>query len=517
MTDVQSQQEFELLVEIIPESVRKVIRKHPDRFRINEVILDLGYFPVLRFSGGDEILDRLARVAQPDIDLIARHIGVFNLDNRAGIPTTLHRISAIRNREGRVVGLTCRIGRAIRGSIELIRDIVMTEKNILLLGAPGSGKTTKLREIAAVLSTEQRKRVIIVDTSNEIAGDGDIPHQSIGYARRMQVPSPDLQHKVMIEAVENHMPQVIIVDEIGTIDEAKAARTIAERGVRLIATAHGFSLENLIKNPTLSDLVGGVQTVILGDEEAKVRGTQKTIMERKALPAFESVVELHSWESVAVYLDVRVAVDMFLKGHRLMPEFRILKNGKVRTTRSDFHTQEEGMAFQEPESAPVPVVSMEEPPAQDSISIFPFGLNKSHVSSAIQILKVPAMVADTISQADMVLTLKSYTGSKTKISQIMQGRQIPMHVIKRGGTENVISFLRYFFRLPSSDEDLEAESVQEIRQVCKRVLSEGRMIDSSPHNSFIRRIQHQIVEEEGLSSHSVGSEPNRRVRVYLKP
>src|SRR3989442_2470881 len=186
--------------------------------------------------------------------------------------------------------LTLRVGRAVYGTMEIIRDVVEAGRSILLLGKPGVGKTTLLREVARVLADEMGKRVVIVDTSNEIAGDGDIPHPGIGRARRMQVATPSLQHAVMIEAVENHMPEVVVIDEIGTEQEAAAARTIAERGVQLIATAHGNTLENLMLNPTLSDLVGGIQTVTLSDEEARRRGTQKSVLERKAPPTFQTLV-----------------------------------------------------------------------------------------------------------------------------------------------------------------------------------------------------------------------------------
>ncbi|MGI8423760.1 MAG: R3H domain-containing nucleic acid-binding protein [Chloroflexota bacterium] len=286
-----------------------------------EIVLDLGRRPEARFQGRETFLSD-EEVSPEDLEYVVSRIGQFGDDNRAGIPRTLHRISAIRNRRGAIVGLTCRVGRSVLGTVDIIRDLVEGGRSVLILGRPGVGKTTLLREVARVLADELGKRVIVVDTSNEIAGDGDIPHPGIGRARRMQVPTPREQHGVMIEAVENHMPEVIVIDEIGTELEAEAARTIAERGVQLVGTAHGNSLENLLMNPTLSDLVGGVQPVTLGDEEARRRGTQKTVLERKAPPTFDVLVEMRTREHVAVHRDVAETVDAALRGAPAAVEVR---------------------------------------------------------------------------------------------------------------------------------------------------------------------------------------------------
>ena len=221
--------DIDALLEALPPHISDPLLGMENRSDLIEVVMDLGRLPEARFPD-NEVLLSSHDVTEEDLEYVIERIGVFGDDNRAGIERTLHRISAIRNRSGRIIGLTCRVGRAVFGTIAVIRDIVESGKSLLLLGRPGVGKTTMLREVARVLADEFRKRVVIVDTSNEIAGDGDIPHPAIGRARRMQVVTPSLQHAVMIEAVENHMPEVVVIDEIGTELEAAAARTIAERG-----------------------------------------------------------------------------------------------------------------------------------------------------------------------------------------------------------------------------------------------------------------------------------------------
>ncbi len=325
----ESRDDLEALLAALPPQIGDRMRALPQASSVIEVVMDLGRKPEARFGGGGEEvrLDRETDVE--DSQYVVDHVGSFGEDNRAGIERTLHRISAIRNRNGKIVGLTCRVGRAVFGTIEIVDDLVESGRSILIMGRPGIGKTTMLREAARVLADDLDKRVVIVDTSNEIAGDGDIPHPGIGRARRMQVRTPDLQHAVMIEAVENHMPEVIVIDEIGTELEALAARTIAERGVQLIGTAHGNNLDNLMVNPTLSDLIGGIQTVTLGDDEARRRRTQKSVLERKAPPTFDVVVEIQDRDRVAVHADVADTIDAMLRGDALAPEMRWRDEGGV--------------------------------------------------------------------------------------------------------------------------------------------------------------------------------------------
>jgi stage III sporulation protein SpoIIIAA len=325
--------DLDLLVGSLPPDLLQAVHALPDPSQLIEIVMDLGRRPEARFTDGEvTLLER--EISEADLQYVVDHIGAFGGDNRAGIERTLHRISAIRNRTGKIVGLTSRIGRAVYGTIEIINDYVESGKSILIMGRPGIGKTTMLREAARVLADDHGKRVVVVDTSNEIAGDGDIPHPAIGRARRMQVQTPAAQHQVMIEAVENHMPEVIVIDEIGTELEAQAARTIAERGVQLIGTAHGNNLDNLMLNPTLTDLIGGIQTVTLGDEEARRRRSQKSVLERKAPPTFDVIVEIQDRERVLVHSDVAETVDSMLRGDPVSAELRWRDEGGVHRSQS---------------------------------------------------------------------------------------------------------------------------------------------------------------------------------------
>ncbi len=392
------------LIEVVPPACRAALEQHGRLENLLEVVLDLGRPAEARFTHGFVYLGT-APVAQADIDYVVERIGEFGGDNRAGIERTLHRISCIRNRLGRIIGLTCRVGRAIYGTIDIIRDVVETGQNILLLGRPGVGKTTMLREVARVLADDFSRRVVVVDTSNEIAGDGDIPHPAIGRARRMQVPSPEKQHDVMIEAVENHMPEVIIVDEIGNEADAYAARTIAERGVQLVGTAHGNTLDNLLSNPTLCDLIGGIQAVTLGDDEARRRGTQKTVLERKAPPTFDVLIEIEEIERLAIHRDVAITVDAMLLGATVKPQIRVrAPDGGVQVTQ-----EAEVPQTAEPATGWNGALSgFAATTGPAPLKVFPYGVGKNKVERAIRELRAPACLVSDDHEADAIIALKSY-------------------------------------------------------------------------------------------------------------
>jgi stage III sporulation protein AA len=496
--------DLHLLLDLMPKRLRDYLLDLSNIEQLIEIVIDLGYYPEVRFSNTVHRLKDLGETTIEDIVGITDRIGVFNTDNRAGIERTLHRISAIRNRSQDIIGLTCRIGRAVEGTVDIIQDIVESGQNCLFLGPPGIGKTTILREVARVLSTVSGKRVIVVDTSNEIAGDGDIPHPGIGFARRMQVPSPDLQHAIMIEAVENHMPEVVIVDEIGTEEETRAARTIAERGVQLVATAHGYQLDNLIKNPTLSDLIGGFQNVILGDEEAKFRGTNKSVIERKGLPTFDVVIELRAREVFAIYNPVATYIDSLLKSDPLDPELR--------------KRQDDGNVKIEAPSEMIQLDSFETSGSSEIDAnikkVFPFGININRLKTILNSLNAPLEIVTEIREATFLLTTKSKTGPKSKVSQLAKTHQVPLHVIASQDNDDITKFIRTMFKLQVSDEILEDEAISEARQSCKRVLAESRFVELAPRPGYLRRLQHQIVYEFDLNSMSVGEDPNRRLRIY---
>ena len=498
--------DLHLLLDLMPKRLKDYLLELDNLEKLEEIVVDLGYCPEVRFSNRVHRLKDLGETSFEDIMGITDRTGLFNTDNRAGIERTLHRISAIRNRSQDIIGLTCRIGRAVEGTVDIIQDIVESGQNCLFLGPPGIGKTTILREVARVLSTISGKRVIVVDTSNEIAGDGDIPHPGIGYARRMQVPSPDQQHSIMIEAVENHMPEVVIVDEIGTEEETKAARTIAERGVQLVATAHGYQLDNLIKNPTLSDLIGGFQNVILGDEEAKFRGTSKTIIERKGLPTFDVVIELRARELFAIYNPVATYVDSLLQSDPMDPELRKRQDDGNVEIKASQSTQSSQAADVMSSSNQVSDLSIKK--------VFPFGININRLKTALNSLQAPLVVVNEIREASFVLTTKSKTGPKSKVSQLAKTHQVPLHVISSQNNDDITKFLRTMFKLRISDDILEEESIQEAQQACKRVLSESRFVELAPRTGYLRRIQHQVAYEFDLNSMSVGEDPNRRLRIY---
>lgn len=525
-----------MLLETLPSPIRQAIETGPDdQEDLLEVIMDLGRLPEARYRNHERFLsDR--EVTQDDIDYVIARIGAFGEDNRAGIPRTLHRISAIRNRTGRVIGLTCRVGRAVFGTIVILRDLIESGKSVLLLGRPGVGKTTMLRETARVLAEDLRKRVVIVDTSNEIAGDGDIPHPGIGRARRMQVPRPSEQHAVMIEAVENHMPEVIVIDEIGTELEALAARTIAERGVQLIGTAHGQTLENLLSNPTLSDLIGGIQAVTLGDEEARRRGTQKTVLERKAPPTFDILVEIQNWDQVTVYPDVASAVDSLLRAEVPRAEVR------RRTAEGQIEIVPVSAGEQTIQTAPgmrrgggrergergmrtpamLSLAQTGTPPQR----IYPFGVSRDRLERAIAMLHVPATIVRDMGEATMVMTLKNYYRQGAQRVRQAEERGVPVYVLRNNTLAQMERQLADVFNInlndngaqPSGDRDDDesmTEALLEVETAITQVLNgERSSVELQPQSSYVRRLQHQMAERYNLQSESRGREPNRRVKIF---
>jgi len=496
--------DLDALVDVLPAPLQQALRElnHQDEFL--EVVLDLGRLPEARFVDREVSLSS-SEVTEADIEFVASRIGRFGDDNRAGLERTLHRISAIRNREDKIVGLTCRVGRAVYGTIDIIRDIVESGNSILLLGRPGVGKTTMLREVARVLA--DGKRVVIVDTSNEIAGDGDIPHPAIGKARRMQVKTPTMQHAVMIEGVENHMPEVIVIDEIGTELEAAAARTIAERGVQLVATAHGNTLDNLMMNPTLADLIGGIQSVTLGDEEARRRRTRKSILERKAPPTFDMVVEIQDWERVAVRHDVAEAVDAILEGRFMPPEIRYRdEEGQIHVEEMTAPTAEKEPPFLPPREK----VGRERP-----LAIYPYGMSQHRLQQVAKGLKVPITIVDDLADAEAILTLKNYYRKRPHNISEAERKGIPIYVLRSNTVTQMESCLADIFGI-RVDVDPLAVAAEEAQRAVEKILAGARSAELSPQNSYIRRYQHQMARQANLLSRSRGKEPRRRVRIYPK-
>ena len=496
--------DLDALTDILPPHIRQPLCQQKDISELLEVVLDLGRSPEARFPQREVVLNP-KEVNEQDIDYVASRVSSFGDDNRAGIERTLHRISAIRNRKGRIIGLTCRVGRAVFGTIKVIEDLIQSGKSVLLLGRPGVGKTTMLREVARVLADDLDKRVIIVDTSNEIAGDGDISHPAIGHARRMQVTTPTMQHAVMIEAVENHMPEVIVIDEIGTELEAQAARTIAERGVQLVGTAHGNTLENLMMNPTLSDLIGGIQTVTLGDEEAKRRGTQKSILERMSPPTFDIVVEIQDWDKVAIHPDVGEAVDAVLRGQPAATEVRWLnETGEVRIEK------------QAPVTAPKKTTRVKQQVRGNNLpKLYLFGVNRGRMEQMAKEMRLSPDIVNSLNDANLFITSKSYYRRKPQKVRDAETADLPIYVLKSNTPAQIRQLLdAIYLRAGAEKADLLKLALGEAEEAVTEVKRGQGAVELSPQSAYIRRLQHLIAERNSLSSQSTGKDPHRRVRIY---
>lgn len=485
--------EKEAFLSIFPEDIKEKIEQINEFDTLIEIVLDLGRRPEARFINKSVYL-REEPISRDEIRKVISKVGEFDRDNRAGIEKTLHRISGIFNRKDEVVGLTCRVGRAVYGTIEPIKDIIKGEKSILLLGKPGVGKTTLLREAARVLSEDMNKRVIVVDTSNEIGGDGDVPHPGIGSARRMQVPFGRAQEDVMIEAVENHFPEVIIIDEIGRTEEAKACRTIAERGVRLIATAHGVSIENLMVNPTLQDLIGGITSVTLSDEEAFRRGTQKTILERKSPPTFDILIEIRERGVYAIYHDVAETVDALLRGFPVTPEIRSLsEKSQIRN--------EESEKVEVGETAP-----------HKKTRIFILGINISYVERAIHSTRAQVEIVRDLETADVVIADKKALRKKEELVDLARKINLKIDVIERTSLNGLKDYMRKYRGKMSRKEMI----FEELEKAIRDALDTGYPVELPIQNEDFLEEEQYVIQKYGLRSEIVGLQPNRRIVIFPK-
>ena len=539
MTQLRITDDLDALLGVLPGDIVEAVHKANNYDNLLEIILDLGRVPTARYVQGETVLIK-KEITRAELDHVVERIGEFDADNRAGLERTLHRISCLRNRRGHIVGLTCRVGRAVYGTVDIIQDIVESGRSLLILGRPGVGKTTLLREAARILA--ESKRGIVVDTSNEIGGDGDVPHPAVGKARRMQVREPMLQHEVMIEAVENHNPEVIVIDEIGRELEAAAARTIAERGVQLIGTAHGQTIDNLLLNPTLSDLIGGIEAVTLSDEEARRRGTQKTVLERRSPPTFDVLVEIQTRDRFAVHMDIAASVDSLLRGYPLPPEIRSRDaQGKIQIEKakanpkskpdSEFRIENGNTTgprrTQSVQPIPEPATNLVQraelnPPSESrrtplqSVRVYPYGVARDRLIQAAKRLGVPALIAKDAGEADVMVTLRSYYRDRQQAIMQAEHRGMPIFVLRANTVSQMEQFLSDLFNL--SELPLAAPELDEVKLQAQAaiaaVLNGERWVDLPPGPATERRLQHELARDAELVSHSYGKEPRRHVRIF---
>ena len=551
--------DLDMLLDILPDFVKKPLNMHPHKRFLIEVVMDLGRKPEARFPYGPQYLS-VNSISWHDLDFCIKKLPQFSGDNRSGIECTLHRISSIKNRKGNIVGLTFRVGRAIFGTIGLIKDLLYMKKSILVLGRPGVGKTTAIREITRILSDEMQKRVVIIDTSNEIAGDGDIPHPAIGRARRMQVSRPELQHQVMIEAVENHMPEVIIIDEIGTELESLAARTIAERGVQLVGTVHGNSLDNLIKNPVISDLIGGIQYVTLGDDEAKRRGSQKSILERKTLPAFQVAIEIHERNNWIIHDKVDEVVDKLLHGSiSFFQSRKLYEDGSIsiypknfnsfhftlHTNSLTYHSREpndnnkfldlsrnnqrEAFSMSSNNTSVIDNMLNTKPHNKNFLKVsflYIYNINIQYVEESIQRLNLFLVLTRDIFKADYILGLKSNIKYSTKIRQIAKLKKIIIYTISRNNISSIHkalklitnhnnSFLFHWFRMCMNKQTIELDAIIETRYAIEKIiLIHKESVILLPRDQRTINLQVKLINLYKLNYSILGNKNLQKLIIY---